>query len=58
MVYFMENLIKMDDLGGNICYFWVDTHIGDEILPSCIGITSSRCKYTLECHKDFDVFFA
>ena len=27
MVSFMENPIKMDDLGGFSHYFWVDTHI-------------------------------
>ena len=27
MVYFMENPIKIDDLGGNTPIFWVDTHM-------------------------------
>ena len=27
MVKIMENPIKLDDLGGNTPYFWVDTHI-------------------------------
>ena len=27
MVYFMEKPIKMDDLGGNHPYFWVDIYI-------------------------------
>ena len=28
MVYFMENPIKMYDLGGFYPYFWFNTHIG------------------------------
>ena len=27
MVYFMENPIKMDDLGGFTPYFWVNSHV-------------------------------
>ena len=39
MVKIMENPIKMDDFGGFPIIFG-NIHIGDEILPSYIGIIS------------------
>ena len=49
MVYFMENPIKVDDLGGNTPYFWFNTHIHlylrawwHEILGGGHGIYLSR----------------
>ena len=42
MVYFMENPIKMDDLGGKT-YFWVDTHImSDPATPAKVFLLGKR----------------